>query len=114
MSDDTPNATNVTMRNPVSQLPPNDALLVAWDKYKRTESFDNTKKWAADASHIDGSLWAAFMHGYTAALRDAAALHESINSSSDQERFNGDPGAGAMGAIIEYRDAIRRITEAVT
>jgi hypothetical protein len=36
-----------------------------------------------------------------------AALHESINSASDDERFHGHPGAGAMGAIIEYRDLIR-------
>jgi len=36
-----------------------------------------------------------------------AALHENINPASDAERLRGDPGAGAMGAIIEYRDAIR-------
>ena len=36
-----------------------------------------------------------------------AQLHESINPASDQERHNGDPGAGAMGAVIEYRDKIR-------
>lgn len=35
-----------------------------------------------------------------------ARLHESINPASDAERLNGDPGAGAMGAVIEYRDKI--------
>lgn len=39
----------------------------------------------------------------------AAALHESINPASDDERASGTPGAGAMGAVIEYRDAIRRL-----
>jgi hypothetical protein len=39
-------------------------------------------------------------------LRRAAALHESINPASDEERQRGDPGAGAMRAVIAYRDAI--------
>jgi hypothetical protein len=37
-----------------------------------------------------------------------ASLHESVNPASDEERSHGDPGAGAMGAVIEYRDLIRR------
>lgn len=45
------------------------------------------------------------------ALEQAAALHESINPASDAERLNGDPGAGAMGAIIEYRDKIRAMVK---
>lgn len=36
-----------------------------------------------------------------------AMLHESINVASDGERLAGHPGAGAMGAVIEYRDLIR-------
>lgn len=36
-----------------------------------------------------------------------AALFESVNPASDTERHNGDPGAGAMGAILEFRDLIR-------
>ena len=39
-----------------------------------------------------------------------ALLHESINPASDGERLNGHPGAGAIGAVIEYRDAIRGTT----
>lgn len=39
-----------------------------------------------------------------------ASLHESIDTASDDERFHGHPGAGAMGAVIEYRDAIRALT----
>jgi hypothetical protein len=54
-----------------------------------------------------------------AALREAVAeereacarLHESINADCDRDRIgrgdNGWCGCGAMGAIIEYRDAIR-------
>ena len=36
-----------------------------------------------------------------------ARMHEQISPASDEERIRGIPGAGAMGAIIEYRDAIR-------
>ncbi len=36
-----------------------------------------------------------------------AMLHESVNVASDDERFHGHPGAGAIGAVIEYRDLIR-------
>ena len=36
-----------------------------------------------------------------------AALYESVNPASDLERERGDPGAGAMGAILEFRDLIR-------
>ena len=36
-----------------------------------------------------------------------AMLHESVNPASDDERLHRVPGAGAMGAVIEYRDLIR-------
>jgi hypothetical protein len=41
----------------------------------------------------------------------AAELFEQVNPASDVERINGDPGAGAMGAVIEYRDLIRKEAE---
>ena len=43
------------------------------------------------------------------AKEQAASLHESINPASDEERASGVPGCGAMAAVIEYRDAIRRL-----
>lgn len=46
---------------------------------------------------------------YIVGVEDAAALFEMINPASDTERLRGDPGAGAMGAIIEYRDKIRAL-----
>lgn len=39
----------------------------------------------------------------------ASREHESVNPASDDERYHGAPGAGAMGAVIEYRDRIRSI-----
>jgi hypothetical protein len=46
---------------------------------------------------------------YRAGLEAAARAHESVNPASDDERQKGLPGAGAMGAIIEYRDKIRAL-----
>lgn len=41
------------------------------------------------------------------ALEDAASLFESVNPASDEERAGKVPGAGAMGAVLEFRDLIR-------
>jgi len=46
-----------------------------------------------------------------AAYERAAMLYENIDPACDHERQNGDPGAGAMGAIIEYRDKIRALAK---
>ncbi len=83
--------------------------MIAWKKYQESEDFANSKKWAAFPDHREGSLWGAFSEGFRVATERAALLHESINPASDDERLNHVPGAGAMGAIIQYRDAIRAI-----
>ena len=44
--------------------------------------------------------------GREEAYEQAAILHESINNDCDR-----DCGCGAMGAVIEYRDAIRARSE---
>lgn len=87
--------------------PSDHPLMIAWSAYRATPDFANTKRWAAHPEHVDGSLWAAFVAGFNAANEHAGALHEVIDPASDTERLRGDPGAGAMGAVIEYRDAIR-------
>ena len=85
-----------------------DALaLMRWHQ-KATPDYANSLKWAAHDEHRVGSMWAAFLQGWTLATERAASLHESVNPASDEERGNSVPGAGAMGAVIEYRDAIRR------
>lgn len=88
---------------PLMQMIPNDdPLMIAWNAYKTTEDYANTRKHA-----FGGSLWAAFMAGFQAATERAAALHEAVNPACDHERGHDTPGAGAMGAVIEYRDRIR-------
>lgn len=91
----------------MQQCPPDSPLMKAWEEYRRGEDFRNSFKWAADVEHRTGSMWAAFMAGFNAATERAASLHESVRPTSDAERQDKVPGAGAMGAVIEYRDLIR-------
>lgn len=49
-----------------------------------------------------------YQAGYRAGMLYAASLYESVRPSSDEEREHGVAGAGAMGAVIEFRDLIRR------
>ncbi len=70
-------------------------------------------------AHIDhltssaqpAAQWHREADAYIQAVNDAAALHEEINPASDAERLRGDPGAGALGAVLEYRDKIRALLE---
>ena len=91
----------------MTQVPADHPLMKAWKAYEQTEEFANTKKWATHPEHVQGSLWAAFLRGWMVATERAAGLHESVDPASDAERLNKVPGAGAMGAVIEYRDLIR-------
>lgn len=55
------------MSQDMTPVPKDHPLSVAWEKYKATDDFANTKKWAIHPEHVDGSLWAAFMAGFQAA-----------------------------------------------
>ena len=90
---------------PVSAAVPDDhPLMIAWMAHKSSGEYANSRQWAKDPEHLDGSLWALFAAGWTTATERAASLHESIRPSCDHEP---NIGAGAMGAVIPYRDAIR-------
>lgn len=59
-------------------------------------------------SEEDFNSLLGMMDGIRADERERCArLHESVDPASDDERHNKVPGAGAMGAVIEYRDLIR-------
>lgn len=49
-----------------AQCPDDHPLMVAWNSYKQTEAFENSKRWAIRPEHTDGSLWAAFSAGFNA------------------------------------------------
>lgn len=43
-----------------------DPRMLAWNAYKATPEYANTRKWALHEEHVDGSLWAAFFAGFQA------------------------------------------------
>ena len=43
-----------------------EPLMIAWNAYKATEEYANSRQWAEYKAHLDGSLWAAFCAGYAA------------------------------------------------
>jgi len=117
------------MSEAIKPVPADHPLMIAWTAYQSSEGYANSYKWAtagidpppaangdptanrctADSyrKFVEGSLWAAYIAGFNAATERAASLHEQINPASDDERHSKTPGAGAMGAVIEYRDTIR-------
>lgn len=53
----------MTAMGPVDTESP---LWKAWAKYTTTDDYANTKRWAVHEQHTEGSLWAAFEHGFHA------------------------------------------------
>ncbi len=58
------------MMPPESPLPRDDPRIIAWEKYKKTTEYANARRWATNPKHVDGSHWAAFLEGYTAATKE--------------------------------------------
>lgn len=57
-------------------------LMKAWDAYKATEEYRNTRTWAGVPAHTEGSLWSAFVEGYKAAgVWEAARTMAMLPSS---------------------------------
>lgn len=68
--------------NVSAALSPDDPLMVAWNAYKQTDDFNNSKRWAqtfhicntrddttslrVDHPSLEGSLWAMFVAGWNA------------------------------------------------
>ena len=50
-------------------VPETDPLMIAWQAYKATEEYANTRRWATHETHVDGSLWAAFVAGWSVAKK---------------------------------------------
>ena len=95
------------MSEAMRALRSDEPLMVEWERFKATSEYQNALHWV-ERSHPEGSLWALFMAGFIAGTKRAADAHENVNPASDRERLEGSPGAGAMGAVVEYRDLIRK------
>lgn len=42
-------------------------VMLAWATFKATEAYENAARWAVSPQDTEGSLWRAFLEGYTAA-----------------------------------------------
>ena len=60
-----------------SPLPKDDPRLVAWEAYKATNDYANTRQWALHEAHVDGSLWAAFIAGTAIATLSPNGVSQS-------------------------------------
>lgn len=62
----------------MTPVPKDHPLMVAWEKYKATEDYANTRKWALHDAYADGSLWAAFEKGWNGAPAELEPLRERV------------------------------------
>lgn len=56
-------------------VPADHPLMLAWAAHKQTDNYANSKRWAANEQHLDGSLWALFDAGWNAAM---SAQHAAV------------------------------------
>lgn len=59
--------------------------MIAWNAYKATDEFANTRKWARHEQHVEGSLWAAFFQGFSAATPSPAPDDEALCAELEQK-----------------------------
>ena len=80
----------------MAALPESHPEMQAWNAYKERAPYKNTKKWAAFAAHVDGSLWAAFDEGWRAAIAShpAPPAGSAVATDSDGRDSSGGYGAG--------------------
>ena len=57
---------NAWKSHAMHQLPNDHPIIIAWEVYKKSTEYANTRKWALKEKHVDGSLWSAFSTGYLA------------------------------------------------
>jgi hypothetical protein len=61
-------------------------LVISWEAFKKSESYENSKKWAAYPEHLEGSLWALFSTGFMAAAQfERARCVDVVNAARNGE-----------------------------
>lgn len=64
----------------MSPLPKNHPIMLAWDRYKSTDDYANSFRWAGHEEHRAGSMWTAFLAGFNAATPPAQTAPDPIKS----------------------------------
>lgn len=59
-------------------LKPNDPRLLAWEEYKKSDEYKNSRSWALHEEYVDGSMWAAFVKGWS--------MTEAALATAERER----------------------------
>ena len=73
-----------------SPVPATDPLMIAWEAYKQSPAYANSRKWAQQEEHVDGSMWAAFMTGFTYARDQERQRTLAIISAARFGEIDGD------------------------
>lgn len=77
--------------------------------FMNAELVERIKGAVGPRAYLDTSVLKTAILAAETALEYAALCHEDIDTACSHERENGDPGAGAIGAVVAYRDRIRAL-----
>lgn len=58
-----------------TQVSENNPMLIAWNKYKASDEYQNSRNWAKHEEHVDGSMWASFVIGWNASGEEKEEKH---------------------------------------
>jgi hypothetical protein len=103
----------------MAPVPKDHPLMVAWEAYKASDEYANSKKWAAHPEHLEGSLWTLFMAGFQSAQGVAeppeplvSALIQAVKAERDEfhERCN---NSYSTDALILAKERVRLCKTAV-
>jgi len=82
----------------VEQQVPKDApVMKAWEAYKTSEEYANSRKWAQTEEHVDGSMWAAFFAGFFACAVDEAQRMGDLRATNER----------LLGVLEAWNSAVR-------
>jgi hypothetical protein len=62
-------------------------LWIAWEKYKTSDEYANTRRWALVEAHVDGSLWASFCEGWKTQERELAQCRKELEKAKETTAF---------------------------
>ena len=65
------------MSNTSTPLPKDSPIIIAWENFKQTDDYQNSKRLASNEKHVEGSLWHMFLMGWE-------AHHNHENSTPDK------------------------------
>lgn len=103
-------------------LKPNDPRLLAWEEYKKSDEYKNSRSWALHEEHVDGSMWAAFIKGWSmaeAALataeRERELLRKEVRRCWELAKRDPQTGYSMIGLFkidTERSDEVRALVDA--